>query len=94
MKIVWIIILIAVAAALYHYKPWEDSSPSASTSSSATEADPSEFISACQDNAPADIDNPESFCRCMWSEGVRNPNFMANIQGRSAVSKCMGAPGI
>jgi len=94
MKIVMFIILVAAAAALYHYKPWENSSSAPSTSSSATEADPAEFITACSKNAPEDLDQPEAFCRCMWNEGVRNPNFMANIQGRSAVSKCMSAPGL
>jgi hypothetical protein len=94
MKIIIFVILVAVAAALYHYKPWKNSSSEASTSPTATEADPSKFINACSENAPEDIDQPETFCRCMWNEGVRNPNFMANIQGRSAVSKCIGAPGL
>ncbi len=89
MKSLVIVVLIAAAAAMYYYKPWKGSG-----SSPGSDSDPATFISACEKHAPQDLERPEVFCRCMWDEGVRNANFQANIAGRSAMSKCMGAPGL
>ncbi len=91
MKVVTFALLVAAIGALIYFKPWADKGASAPMSAS----EAADFVGACVAGAPKDLENPETFCRCLQREGVRAPTaYMATVTGRSAAAKCVEAPGL
>jgi hypothetical protein len=69
-------------------KPWvrEPGAPPTGTGDQPT----AEFLRACEP-AGANVDQPERYCRCLWSKGVRRVTELAtSASARRAVALCGG----
>jgi hypothetical protein len=82
------LVIVAVLVMLY-LRPWVSTKPDAQPDKRTPPAD--KFMRTCK-SVSANQQDPESYCRCLWQRGVRNPSeTLLKPAARAAAAACATA---
>jgi len=89
MKSMLVTLLIVAVLVMLYLKPWVSRQPEAPPDEAAPPTE--KFMKTCQ-NVSANQNQPESYCRCLWQRGVRNPSdTLLKPAARAAATACAAA---